>query len=253
MDNSILDPLKERYDYKEWYGRNTLDESLLIWNYTFTGDEFSDWKLSRSQEIQTPGWPPAIQTLWQSVKEEAGALMSITLYQAGARSEAHEFLVQLLGEFQFPNLARLEPGQPGDVAFTPPGETTALFARANLVILMQNGGADIVPMVPLAIRLDKILSRCPEPVEKQVKPKIQHFSSPTEDLKSGVAVPLDFEVVDPLGRPIWYMIFSSSGEFRLESGKLEYLPTRVGSHRLRLCAINPNRGAAQEELTINVE
>jgi hypothetical protein len=253
MDNSTIDPLKQRYNYEAWRDRNTLGENLLIWKNSLDGIEFPGWKLIRMQEIQTPGWPPAIQSVWRSTESETNALMIVSIYETSSRNEAHEFLMQLLGEFQSPEVTRLEEGKIGDVAFAPPGDTAILFARANVVALMQNGGSRIVPLTELAIWLDKILSGPPEPVQGQVAPQVQRFSPLAEELKAGVGIPFNVEAVDPLGRPVWYMLFSPNGVFHLESGRPVYRPTTAGTHRVTLYAINPNRGVAHQEISISVE
>ena len=253
MDNSTIDPLKQRYSYEAWRDRNTLEENLLIWRYPLDGIEFPGWRLIRSQEIQTPGWPPAIQSVWQPTESEAGALMIVSIYETPSRSDAHEFLIQLLDEFQSPQVTRLEEGNIGDVAFAPPGDTSILFARANVVALMQNGGSQIVALTQLAIWLDKILSGPPEPVQGQVAPQVLRFLPLAEELRVGVDIPFNVEAVDPLGRPVWYMLFSPNGEFRLESGRPVYRPAVAGTHRVTLYAINPNRGVAHQEISISVE
>src|SRR6184192_3056670 len=102
MDNSTIDPLKQRYSYEVWRDRNTLGENLLIWKYSFSGIEFPGWKLIRIQEIQTPGWPPAIQSVWQPTESGTDALMIVSIYETSSRNDAHEFLIQLLDEFQSP-------------------------------------------------------------------------------------------------------------------------------------------------------
>jgi hypothetical protein len=253
MDNSMIDPLKQRYRYEAWRDRNTLGENLLIWKFSLDGIEFPSWKLIRLQEIQTPGWPPASQSVWRSTESETDALMLVSIYETSSRSESHEFLMQLLGEFQSPEVTRLEEGKIGDVAFATPGETAILFARANVVALMQNGGSRIVPLTEQAIWLDKILSGPEEPVQGQVVPQVQRFAPLAEELKAGVGIPFNVEAVDPLGRPVWYMLFSPNGEFHLESGRPVYQPAIAGTHRVTLYAINPNRGVAHQEISISVE
>jgi len=117
------------------------------------------------------------------------------------RLHAHEFVVRLLGEFQSQDVSRQEQGYAGDVAFAPPGGATLLFARANLVILMQNGGRKIVPVAPLAAHLDNTLTAQPQPAERQVSPQIRRFTAGVERARVGDALPLEVEAVDQLGRP----------------------------------------------------
>ena len=253
MDNAIFDPLKRQYGFDEWRGRTTLDEGLLIWQFYLGEDEFPGWKPLRIQPVQTPGWPPAIQSVWQPEKGETDALLTVNIYAAESRPEAHDFLIRLLSEFQSREVSRQEQGYAGDLAFAPPGDTAILFARANLAVLVQNGGRKLVPVAPLAAHLDETLTAHPQPAEGQVSPQIRRFTTGTETARVGDQLPLEVEAADPLGRPLWFKFFSSTGEFRLVERRPVYIPAAAGEQRIILYALNPNRGTARQELTLVAE
>lgn len=253
MDNAIFDPLKQKYGFEQWRDLNTLGESLFIWRYYLAEDEFPGWKPVLIQPVRTPDWPPAFESVWQSADEKAEALLTVNVYEANSRLEAHGFVIRLLAEFQSSQVTRQEQGHVGDVAFAPPEDAAILFVRANLVILMQNGGREIIPLRPLASRLDESLITRPRLDEGQVFPQIRRFSVPAERVKTGDTLPLEIDAADPLGRPLWYKIFSPTGEIQLRDGSPIYIPSAAGEQRLTLFALNPNRAAVRQELTFSAE
>lgn len=253
MDNAIYDPLKRQFGFEEWRGRNTLSESLLIWRFYQGEDDFPGWKPIRIQTVQAPGWPQAIQSAWQPVEGAEESLLTVNVYELEGRPEAHEFLIRLLGDFQSREVSRKEQGYAGDVAFAPPEDNALLFARANLAVLLQNGGRKVLPLASLASHLDEELSSRPQPAEGQVAPQIRRFTAGAERAKIGEQVPLEVEAIDPLGRSVWFKLFSPAGEIRLVEGRPVYIPSAAGEQRITLYALNPNRAAARQEVTLVVE
>ncbi|HJQ35461.1 MAG TPA: hypothetical protein VJ866_25135 [Pyrinomonadaceae bacterium] len=230
--SSKLEYLKQHYGFEEWRGRETLQESLLIWKFFPGADDLPGWQPQRVQRVITPdaekgsvsesAWgrgdgPAAIQSLWQQ-SEGSEALLRLDTFECASRSEAKEHLLRLLGEFQSPALRRADTVA-GDVAFTFSKETVVLFARANLVLLLRNAGRSVQPLAPLATQLDQTLISKPEAEGQRGVVKIREFDA--QEL-SGERITL--EVSEQEEPQQWYKFFSPSGELRLEAGRPVYVP-----------------------------
>jgi hypothetical protein len=71
---------------------------------------------------------------------------------------AHEYLVDALNEFESGGMGRRSDANFGDVVFGT--DSVALFARANLVVLVRKATPQPEPVTPLAQAIDTlILSR----------------------------------------------------------------------------------------------
>src|SRR5205823_2070603 len=99
---------------------------------------------------------------------------------------------------------------PGDVAFGPPDETVVLAVLANVVLLVRNAGPEVISMRTVASELERHLAGRPEPNGKIV-PEIQIFAGGQLGPDAAIA-PLALEASDPLGRPLWFKLFSRTGE-----------------------------------------
>jgi hypothetical protein len=181
MSQPLIDQMKQRFDFDEWYDRNTLDENLFFWNYFLAGHEFPGWQPHSIREIKAPQVPPLNRSVWKlksaagsdrmkaslaesvPLKERAEPLLSVDSFECRSRADAHEFIIKILGEFQLPVVA--QPGEVGDISFVVPNNSLILFARANLVHLIRNAGGNMVGVSDIASRLDSNLISKPEPLE----------------------------------------------------------------------------------------
>lgn len=254
MDTELLDHLKQRHAYESWRDRNTLGENLFVWQFFLSGNELPDWQAHRIQRIDAAGWPPSIQSIWRRAESRTEMLLRVDVYECSSRSAAHAFLVRLLGEFQSALIARQPEAIAGDVAFADPTSTSAgiLFARANLVVLIQNAGRDLVSVDGIARRFDGDLISHPETEGGKVVPEIRRFEASGAEAPVEGAVRLELEAADPLERPLWYKFFSSSGEVFLAQGRLSYRAGPAGSHEVTAYAINADGGAARRRLQVDV-
>jgi hypothetical protein len=249
----MIDRLSQRYGYEQWSGINTLGENLFIWKFSLSGNEFPGWEVYRIRPVEEVSWPPTILSLWQRPTGVTEELLRVDVFECASRIAAHDFVVQLLGEFQTTLVARQEQIAVGDVAFVVPEDKDILFARGNLVLLVRNADRALVPVTDSARQFDTDLISKPETVGVKVVPEIQRFYSPATEFRVGVNVPLEVEASDPLERPLWYKFFSSSGEVLLEEGRLIYRPASAGPQVVTVFAINANRGATSRELTLTVK
>ncbi len=247
MPTQLIDELKRRHSFASWRSRNKLSESLLVWRFFLSPDTFAGWRLQRSQPVATPGWPPAIHSYWIPERAGSEALLNADIFECSSRESAHEFLMTVLGDFQSPLVEGPVESAVGDVAFTGPGKSMFLFARANLVVRLRNGGREVVPVDDLSGRLDQELALRPERAERVV-PEIQNFSPATPEPKAGARVPLRLEASDPLGRPLWFKFFSRTGDFEREEERVTYQALAAGPQEVTVFAINANRGHAKQTL-----
>ena len=89
------------------------------------------------------GTRAASQSMWQE-DAAADALLRVDLLEASSGTAARELVLELLGEFQSPEIKRVADPRAGELAFSGPGETAILFARANLVAMVRNAGRRVV-------------------------------------------------------------------------------------------------------------
>jgi hypothetical protein len=133
----------------------------------------------------------------------------------------------------------------GDVAFSVPGETMVLFARANLVIMLRNAGSELTSMTPIAEQFDSSL------ISKQdtgrMDSEVQRFQPNTEGYKPGDRIPLGVGAIDQLpDDKQWYKLFSGSGEVLLDKGTLVYEYKEEGPQEITIVVVNPGRATANE-------
>ena len=155
MEIAFRDQLKQRHDFASWKGITTLGGDLHITRFSFSGREFPEWRLLRSvQSESTAG--QLHQSMWKRAEDE---LLSVNVLECASLAAAHEAIIDFLGEFESPVIARQTGNTPGDVAFAMPGETAVLFARANLVVLMRNAGPKTMALGTLARHFDDAIIR----------------------------------------------------------------------------------------------
>lgn len=250
MSTQLEDHLKRRHEFEGWRGRNTMAENLLVWRFFLSGSEFIGWEPLRIQSAGTPGGQPGFQSTWKRPGGGPDALLRLDVFECNSRLAAHEFLIQVLGEFESPLLARDGKTDVGDVAFGIPGGRSIVFARANLVISVRNAGRELIPVTELARELDHDLASRPKMGATEVVPAIHRFSAGRTEISVSGTVSLELEASDPLGRALWFKFFSSSGKVVLEEGRPVYQPEVPGPQEITVFAINANRGAAS--LTLEV-
>jgi hypothetical protein len=268
MNQEGLSYLKQQFQFERWFGRNTLGESLFLWQFPLSGAELPRWQAERVQILQPPlqklspltgafaadipssNWSRATQSMWRSPSGDG--LINIDVYECETRETAHELLLRLLGEFQSPLALLEETSDVGDVAFRNPGDTVILFARANLVALLRNAAPTFVPVTQVAIELDEQLVSKPVESSDLAMATLRHLPA-TQRTKIGRSVILPVETRAELAevQPVWYKCFAQAGDIRVEEGKLVYDPPSSGTHELIVFALGPGRVAVKQ--TVEVE
>jgi len=126
-------------------------------NGLLAGSEIKGWKLLRVKETEE-GKNTVIRSVW-SRGGNTDELLSIDVFVASSIKGAHETVLEALGNIQSGAITRkTEKNAPGDVAFGL-ANTMITFARANLVVVIRNAGATIMPVGNIARDLDLQIQR----------------------------------------------------------------------------------------------
>jgi hypothetical protein len=155
MDAALRDFLKQRHAFDTWSkeGASAVDFPRL--ELVLDGSELEGWQLHRSQRSKAAE-TVVIQSLWTRSEDE---LLAVDIQACTSRAAAHDALLEWLGEFQSPLIARQSPAPAGDVAFAMPGNTAILFARGNLAVQVRNAGPRVQALAQLAATFEQALIR----------------------------------------------------------------------------------------------
>jgi hypothetical protein len=154
MDSAHREYLEQRYAAKEWYGRGAAGRRRMIEDFAFEGSELRGWTLLRVPREEGTA-PPVIRAFWHR-GDPMLELLSIDVWVCGSARAAHDQLLEALGNIQSDAVERRDGF--GDVAFAL-DDMMALFARANVVVLIRNAGPKAVQVGPVARAIDELLVR----------------------------------------------------------------------------------------------
>jgi len=281
----LLDAIKERVNYAKWHNRNRLGAEIFIKNFLISGGELPGWTVQRFQPVRHPDWPAATRVLWRPsdhsprgaalsanlptrVTAGSGSLLHLDLFECSSRSLAHDFLVQLLGEFELPGLALQEASPTGDVHFSHPAIQVALFARGNLVLLLSNAELSTVSIAELATSIDQSLIRRPDPATLMSTARTRQRAASRIILGARVPLPLPAGVAGARAFPAraaaaaeagatapgpMLKIFAPAGELLEEEGQLVYHATAPGAKEVTLFALYSGGAAMSADWRFSVK
>ncbi|MET0622685.1 MAG: hypothetical protein ABW250_06890 [Pyrinomonadaceae bacterium] len=152
---SQLEYLRRRFDSEAWVGKGASAVKLSVREFVRGGLDLAGWHAESIRQVETEGWPPHLTSIWKASEGRPEALLSVEVFECASASDAHEFLLRALAEFQSPEVKRQETNAVGDVSFSVPGDAALLFAYANLVILIRNAGRELVPVTDVARQLQQ--------------------------------------------------------------------------------------------------
>jgi hypothetical protein len=146
--------LEERHEAATWRGRSK-HADRLVRAFALEGSELRGWTLQRAQR-DDGGKPAVLRSIW-SRDPPGKTLLAIDVFECKSVVAAHDQLLEVLGQMQSGVVER-QAGKtaPGDVAFGC-GKTMALFARANIVVLIRNAGPTVVPVDAIAHAFDALV------------------------------------------------------------------------------------------------
>jgi len=156
MVTDQLTYLKQHYQASQWQGGRESSRHLVK-NFRFEGAELDGWTLHR-QRLDDHEKPKAIRSLWRH-EGSAETLLAIDIFECASIKMAHDQLLEALGNFETDAMKRQTRADAlGDVAFAF-DDRVALFARANIVVVIRNAGRDLVSVEPIARKLDALIAR----------------------------------------------------------------------------------------------
>jgi hypothetical protein len=243
-----LEHVRRRYRFDEWRDTRQTDAALFIWRFFLSGAELPNRRLLRIENVDAPGLPPAIQSIWAAGNEETldAPVFRVDVYEAPSRAEAHEVLLGRLAQFESPRIERKNAA--GDISFGGPDDRVLLFSRGNIVALVRNAGSEIAPVGPVARELDLLLTAPREVARNPVQPEIRRAEVAAGERAPGAPVPLVIEAEDPLGRAIWFRLAAEDGDFDTRGADIFYTPEAEGMHEIEIAAVNENLGSARRQL-----
>jgi hypothetical protein len=156
--------IEQRFHAKDWYGRGPRGRRILK-DFGFDGSELVEWTLERAERDERTK-PPTIHSMWRH--DEAGnERLAVDAFECPSVKAAHDQLIDTLGEIESGAVERRTGKNAiGDVSFGL-NDTMALFARANIVVLVRNAGRSVVKVGAIARAFDKILERRTESERKR--------------------------------------------------------------------------------------
>ena len=155
MDERMREFLVQLYSAAEWLGRQT--SPVAARNVNLTGSEVPGWILV-SIRRNDGSQPPFLISLWRH-GDTANELASIRIIECANAAAAQEQLLEELGNFESPAIARRTGSDlVGDIAFGL-GDTMVVFARRNLVVVILNAGRTAVSVTEIARSLDAAIQQ----------------------------------------------------------------------------------------------
>ena len=150
IETARLEHVRRRYSYGDWFGKGRLDIPTKTGRVDLELLSLPGWRLQHVDVAEEAPSRRASQSIWHRDTEGKDEALSIDVYEFASRQDAHDFLLELLDQFQSPIIERLTKDAPGDVAFAQPGEHAVVYAVASLVIVLRNAGRQLVPVTGLA-------------------------------------------------------------------------------------------------------
>lgn len=252
MDKKNDSNLKKAYSFESWYGSNKLNEDLFVLNFSLQKSNFPDWDAHRIQRLDINDGRYHTTSIWKHKDKRAESFFKVDVFECKSRTEAHKYLLQLLGEFQLPISEQQEQIEVGDIAFDILKDTNLLFARANLVFFVRNVGREPMPVTKTVLNLDRDLVNKPEILELESALHMVKMSSPENNIKPGDQIPLKIKETEKTGPQPLYKFFSNTGEILLKDKELVYTPQSLGNQVVDFFKINEGNKSIYQKLIVDI-
>lgn len=153
MDTEQLEVLRRKYEFDSWESSD-----LMARGDAPPKDVVAGFDPASARQIDPGDGSRLIRASWSPPGEE-GAMLVMDMRVCPDSGAARQVLLELLGNMQAPDIARLSRSI-GDVAFGRSTETlTAVaFARGNVVVWLRNGGDKVLTVDDVAAQIDDWLS-----------------------------------------------------------------------------------------------
>lgn len=225
MDRESSERLKQRHEFKAWSNQNRLPESLFVQGFFVDSRLLDGWQLLRETRLRETRHP-VVSTIWRSTTGgDEDHLLRIDFRENASRLQAHEAVLKAVGEFESPFVERQAEETLGDVCFVVQGGRVVVFARANLVFIVVNLGANATDVKEIAKRLDKFVFVKPADEELTIIPATidavggAAVASNVESTASGYRARIGLRLPTS-ARQRLIKFFSSSGEVFDQDGQI---------------------------------
>jgi hypothetical protein len=188
-------------------------DDLLILGFRFFGQEVPEARLERARHIDAGKLGPVLRSMWR----RGAGLVAVDVLERDSADDAGQTLRDVLREVQSPLVARTETEDLGDTAYMAPGGGGVYLVRANLVMVVRDAG-DATSVLDAARALDSWVTAVPDP-GGTAPPQIRRV-----DLSDQGEI--DFDIVDPLERPVWVKLRTDQGRLSRRQGKAVLQPGR---------------------------
>lgn len=152
MQAADRESLKRLHRFDEWAGRSALPQARLTRPLAFAGDAVPGLRVERVDRRDAEE-PPRSTVFWR--RGDTPAVVRTDLFECASVQAAHEYLIDALNEFESAAIERRPNADFGDVAFGT--DSVALFARANLVVLVRKATPQREPVGAVAQAIDALL------------------------------------------------------------------------------------------------
>ncbi len=237
----------------------TSDQQLLLLNFNQERFSPSGWKFDGADQFDVDTDPFKLTDAIWSATDCSKAKLRVITYECSSIPAARSFVLSLLGEFDVPGIKRQqnfivdnETVTIGDVAFADLDELVLIFARANIVVLVQNAAQQVVPVPQFAFQLDAEIARGPELGGEQL-PELEEFSISEKEIYVGDEIPVRCHNGSPRNGNGTRFNFFGSGEMFIRGENVLYRPLVGGEQVLTILGRNGGTQTARQELKLSVE
>jgi hypothetical protein len=152
MQAAERDALKERHRFGEWAGKSNAPGDRIVRGLSMTGEELPGLRLDRIDR-RADTQPPRLTSFWRRAGTQA--VVRIDIFECASVTDAHEYLIDALNEFESAAIVRRTDVTIGDVAFGT--DSVVLFARGNVVVLVRKATPQPEAVVPIAQAIDALI------------------------------------------------------------------------------------------------
>jgi len=253
--------VKERYGFAAWGGKTRGPEAGLTRNFLIPWKYLSPFKVER-QEVTPVSLREGREVTYIFISPEApkDERLLIRVWECDGVATAHEALIDVVMTFMatsLPPCSSLDL-EIGDVCFGSHGnrQVAMIFARNNLLIDIRSLGLRKLAVSSYAAKLDQLIGGdlrnflVMEP--KDSKPVSFEFqlSSDTAGVDGEIVVKV--AAADPGVKDFMVLLLGTGGTFMPRGEDFVFLAKTLGSHLLRIIAVNEEGQVAQQERTIQV-
>jgi hypothetical protein len=156
VDKAYREQLQSKFHFDEWASpsADASTEKVSADGLAVAGVEVGAWRAQRVDPLVVAGAASASRSFWTGGGQNQEVLLRLDLIETASPTAARELLLELLGEFQSPEVARQDNPAAGDLAFAVPGDTMLLFVRGQVVAMVRNAGRGAVPVAQFAKLVD---------------------------------------------------------------------------------------------------